>query len=121
MPIYFPPIVASLTLLAELGQPQPLSISREAIQRAVAAELADERERTKDEPSSSAVFSAQSMSDNERQLRAFEALVKEAEVPYCLHQDGLKRQPTSIGPIGVSGLLALPFVPIAALRGKCKM
>ncbi|MCG2583089.1 hypothetical protein [Massilia sp. TS11] len=39
----------------------------------------------------------------------------EAKVPSCLHPDGLKRQPTFI----FGGLLALPFLPIAALRGKC--
>ena len=43
----------------------------------------------------------------------------EAKVPDCLHPDGLKRQPTNIGPIGVVGAYALPFVAIAKLRGKC--
>jgi len=50
---------------------------------------------------------------------AFAASFDEAAVPGCLRPDGLKRQPTSIGPIGVSGLLALPFVLVAKLRGKC--
>ncbi|MFC0253620.1 hypothetical protein [Massilia consociata] len=40
---------------------------------------------------------------------------KEAKVPDCLHSEGLKRQPTFF----LSGILALPFVPIAKLRGKC--
>jgi hypothetical protein len=39
----------------------------------------------------------------------------EAKVPDCLHSDGLKRQPTFF----LAGYLALPFIPIAALRGKC--
>ena len=39
----------------------------------------------------------------------------EAKVPDCLHPDGLKLQPTSI----FVGLLALPFVAVAKLRGKC--
>lgn len=39
----------------------------------------------------------------------------EAKVPGCLTGDGLKRQPTFI----FQGLLALPFIPIAYLRGKC--
>lgn len=39
----------------------------------------------------------------------------EAKVPGCLHPDGLKRQPTFF----LGGLLALPFVLVAAVRGKC--
>jgi hypothetical protein len=39
----------------------------------------------------------------------------EAKVPDCLHSEGLKRQPTFI----FTGYLALPFIPIAKLRGKC--
>lgn len=49
----------------------------------------------------------------------FGAEFAEARVPDCLHPDGLKRQPTGIGPVQLSGLLALPFVAIAKLRGKC--
>ena len=39
----------------------------------------------------------------------------EAKVPDCLHSEGLKRQPTFF----LTGFLALPFIPIAMLRGKC--
>jgi len=39
----------------------------------------------------------------------------EAKVPDCLHADGLKRQSTFF----LSGLLALPFVAVARIRGKC--
>ena len=39
----------------------------------------------------------------------------EAKVPGCLQADGLKRQPTFI----FGGLLALPFIAVAAIRGKC--
>lgn len=47
--------------------------------------------------------------------RAFD----EAQVPGCLRPDGLKLQPPRIGPVGVGGLLALPFLALAAVRGKC--
>lgn len=40
----------------------------------------------------------------------------EARVPDCLHPDALKRQPTFF----LSGVYALPFVLVAALRGKCR-
>lgn len=39
----------------------------------------------------------------------------DAKVPGCLGPDGLKRQPTFI----FGGLLALPFLAVAAIRGKC--
>ncbi|PHV17701.1 hypothetical protein CSQ90_05060 [Janthinobacterium sp. BJB303] len=55
----------------------------------------------------------------DRKYEQFAAAFAEAKVPDCLHPDGLKRQPTSIGPIGVGGVYALPFVAIAKLRGKC--
>ena len=43
------------------------------------------------------------------------AAFNEAKVPDCLHSDGLKRQPTFF----LMGYLALPFIPIDALRGVC--
>lgn len=43
----------------------------------------------------------------------------EAKVPYCLHHDGLKRQPTGIGPFVIGGYLALPFIFVARARAKC--
>lgn len=45
----------------------------------------------------------------------FEVMFAESKVPGCLRPDGLKRQSTLI----FGGLLALPFVAVAALRGKC--
>jgi hypothetical protein len=46
----------------------------------------------------------------------FERKVDEATVPDCLHEDGLKRQPTFF----LGGLLALPFIAVAKVRGKCQ-
>jgi hypothetical protein len=40
----------------------------------------------------------------------------DARVPDCLHPDGLKRQPTFF----LGGLLAVPFVAVAKLRGVCR-
>jgi hypothetical protein len=39
----------------------------------------------------------------------------EAKVPDCLHSEGLKRQPTFL----LTGYLALPFIAVAKVRGKC--
>lgn len=51
--------------------------------------------------------------------RAFAREFAEAKVPYCLHHDGLKRQPTGIGPFVIGGYLALPFIFVARARAKC--
>jgi hypothetical protein len=45
----------------------------------------------------------------------FHRQAREARLPDCLHPDGLQRQPTFI----FNGLLAMPFIAIAKLRGKC--
>lgn len=50
---------------------------------------------------------------------AFAREFAEAKVPYCLHHDGLKRQPTGIGPFVIGGYLALPFILVARARAKC--
>jgi hypothetical protein len=39
-----------------------------------------------------------------------------ARLPDCLHSEGLKNQPTFF----LSGLIALPFVAVAKLRGVCR-
>ncbi|UVW29024.1 hypothetical protein [Massilia sp. H6] len=49
----------------------------------------------------------------------FGAAFSEARVPNCLHKDGLKRQPPKIGFFFFQGVLALPFVALAKVRGKC--
>jgi hypothetical protein len=55
--------------------------------------------------------------DVDRFAKGFSA----AKVPSCGGNDALKFQPPKIGPIGVGGLLAVPFVALAAARGKCLM
>jgi len=50
------------------------------------------------------------------QYDRFSRQVEEATVPDCLHADGLKRQPTFF----LSGLLALPFIAVGKVRGKCQ-
>lgn len=50
----------------------------------------------------------------------FAELFSHAQVPHCLGRNALKHQPPKIGPIAVGGILALPFLAVAAIRGKCK-
>lgn len=49
----------------------------------------------------------------------FAVMFSHAKIPSCLGPGALKHQPPKIGPIGVGGLLALPFLAVAAIRGKC--
>ena len=72
-------------------------------------------EATASRPQTAADFAA-----GDQQARRIDLAFKEAEVPDCLHSEGLKRQPPVILFLPVSGYLALPFVGIAKLRGKCK-
>jgi hypothetical protein len=92
----------------------PALPDEEAIKRAVREVLAEEKESQQAEQQPATVL----RSTTEQKLsRAFD----DAQVPLCLHSDGLRHQPTSIGPIGVAGLFALPFVAVAAARGVCRM
>lgn len=50
---------------------------------------------------------------------AFGRKMDEAEVPSCWGPDAMKHQPPKIGPVGIGGLLALPFWGLAIVRGKC--
>jgi hypothetical protein len=50
---------------------------------------------------------------------AFGRQVDEARVPSCWHPDAMKHQPPKIGPIGLGGIFALPFLASAIVRGKC--
>ena len=76
---------------------------RKAIAEAIAADIPSQSL-----PQAAAAFST---ANTDIMTAAF----NDAKVPDCLHSEGLKRQPTFF----LMGLLALPFIPIAKLRGKC--
>lgn len=88
-----------------------LGMSDPAIRQAVRATLAGEKP---------APARADGQALRGDAYRSFARQVDEAAVPDCLHQDALKFQPPQVGPIPVVGVLALPFVAVAALRGKCR-
>lgn len=48
--------------------------------------------------------------------RAFSQDFARARLPVCLHSEGLRNQPTFF----LSGVLALPFVAVAKVRGVCR-
>lgn len=87
------------------------------IKRAVRASIEEEKGIAQAQKKAAAIperYTASSfptLTKEESMTLAFD----EAKVPGCLGPDGLKRQPTFI----FMGLLALPFVAVAKLRGKC--
>lgn len=85
---------------------------REAV-RAVLAQDAQERDALPQPAMQQVTIRA------DRKYEQFAAAFAEAKVPDCLHPDGLKRQPTNIGPLSVVGIYAFPLVAVAKLRGKC--
>ena len=115
--------VAWLCLAAQAGAqaldaaPVPVpQLTQSMIRDAVRAVLAEEAQ-VRDALPQPAMQQVTIRAD--RKYEQFAAAFAEAKVPDCLHADGLKRQPTNIGPIGIGGVYALPFVAIAKLRGKC--
>ncbi|MGZ5830451.1 MAG: hypothetical protein ACXWKJ_01580 [Telluria sp.] len=99
-------------------RPAPLApvVTEDAIRQAVREILAEERKNQAGAAPAAPAFGA----ERPPALRKFDALVEDAVVPYCLHPDGLKRQPTGIGPFQLGGYLALPFIGVAKLRGVCR-
>jgi hypothetical protein len=88
----------------------PLVLDEKLIREAV-------RETLAQNPDNARRHEADTLRGNKYQ--EFAEQFSEAKVPYCFRPDGLKHQPTNIGPIGFAGLYAAPFVVVAKLRGKC--
>jgi hypothetical protein len=51
-----------------------------------------------------------------RPVEKFSKDFANARLPDCLHSEGLRNQPTFF----LSGVLALPFIAVAAVRGVCR-
>ncbi|MBV6324722.1 hypothetical protein [Duganella violaceipulchra] len=101
---YLDAVVAPAAVKAMEGHVDPAL--RKAVAEAMAAEIPPQSL-----PREVAVFGGGASRSSDIMTAAF----KEAKVPDCLHSEGLKRQPTFF----LTGILALPFIPIAKLRGKC--
>ncbi len=93
--------------------PPDKSLIRRAIKDSLEAEKILAAARAK-EQAIPMRFTASSRPEQDKYERFAEGF-DEAKVPGCLSPDALKRQPTFI----FQGLLALPFVAVAAIRGKC--
>lgn len=92
--------------------PMRLRLSNDAIRTAV-------RETLADSPASAPAGKETALRGETARHGAFARQVEEARMPSCWTPDGLKHQPPRIGPVSLGGLLALPFLGAAILRGKC--
>lgn len=87
------------------------------IRRAIKESFDEEKAIAEAESKEKAIpfrYSASSQTEQDK-YQKFETTFADAKVPGCLSRNGLKRQSTFI----FNGLLALPFVAVAAVRGKC--
>jgi predicted amidohydrolase len=90
---------------------------RSLIKRAARESIEDEKALAAARSKEAAIpqrYTASSHPDQDK-YEKFETTFADAKVPGCFKSDGLKRQSTLI----FGGLLALPFIAVAAIRGKC--
>jgi hypothetical protein len=104
-----PPAAASATARAVQTGELVKMIAREAIEL-------QKLEAVPERPEATGAFSAHPSHDK---YADFAVRFAEARTPACLGPDGLKFNPPHIGPIGLGGLLAIPWVVGAKLKGKC--
>lgn len=107
------PVPAPVVATASSTLPAAPQLTQPMIRDAVHAVLAEEAKAAEGQPV------MQQVTIRADKYEKFAAAFSEAKVPDCLHEDGLKRQPTNLGPIGLGGILALPFMAVAKMRGKC--
>ncbi|EEF24783.1 conserved hypothetical protein [Ricinus communis] len=106
-------VLTAFTFAAWAADPAPPPaavrphLDEDAIRKAVRDTLAEKPENPR-------LHEADTLRANRYDI--FARQVEDATVPDCLHADGLKRQPTFF----LTGLLALPFVAVAKIRGKCQ-
>ncbi|SDE32706.1 hypothetical protein SAMN05428966_1088 [Massilia sp. PDC64] len=106
-------LLTALSSAAWAADPEPPPagvrphLDEDAIRKAVRDTLAERPENPR-------LHEADTLRANRYDI--FARQVEDATVPDCLHADGLKRQPTFF----LTGLLALPFVAVAKIRGKCQ-
>ncbi len=97
----------------EAPQPQPPVLTDEVIRKAVRETIAEDPHPAPVANRDAGAYSA--VTPHSKMSAAFE----QARVPDCLHDDALKHQPATLGPINIVGPYSLPWVIAAALRGKC--
>ncbi len=102
----------------EKPAPPAIELTDGRVREAVAATIAEAPDKPNVAANQQPGLRAPTLSAE--QTKNFEKNFAFAKVPYCLGQDSLKFQPPKIGPIVFGGLLGLPFLLMAAARGKCR-
>ena len=98
---------------ASVAKPEPpLDLSVTVMRQAIA----DSRDPLDDVVVARASFGAGGGSGQREIDRAF----KRAEIPTCMTPEAYKFDPPQIGPLGLGGFLALPFLVHAIATGKCR-
>ena len=100
LPLAGDPLVPPATLSARISDP---AVIRAAVKEAVAGSAGNRKDTVLSGDASQGLAAA----------------FDEARVPGCLNPDALKHQPAKIGPVGIGGIYALPFLAAAIVRGKC--
>jgi hypothetical protein len=96
---------------------RPIAADKALIRRAIKQSFDEEEAIALAKSKEAAIpqrYSVSSEPDRDN-FEKFEIAFEDAKVPGCLRSDGLKRQSTFI----FGQLLALPFIAVAAVRGKC--
>ena len=114
-----PPPAAPKTDAASTPVAVPAAVlTDQRIKDAVADTIAAAPDKSSVAPNQQATLRSEVLSADK--YATFTKQFAHAKVPDCFGDDALKFQPPQIGPIVFSGLLAIPFLVVAAARGKCK-
>lgn len=112
-----PPVAQQDTTVIPDNWATPPTPGKSVVRRAIKQSIEEEKAIALAESKEKAIprrYTASSKPEIDK-YEKFALEFDDAKVPGCLQHDGLKRQPTFI----FSGLLALPFIAVAAIRGKC--
>lgn len=93
----------------------PPAPARKVIVAAVRETIAEEKRQETAEEAAHRYDTYTTFRTRPDQYEKFDVMFADARVPGCLRPDGLKRQSTLI----FGGILALPFIAVAKIRGKC--
>lgn len=116
-PASAPPVAQEAAVVIPENWAAPPPPDKSLIRRAARESIEDEKALAVAKSKAAAIpvrYTVSSQPDLDK-YEKFETTFSQAKTPGCLQPDGLKHQNTYI----FSGLLALPFIAVAAIRGKC--
>lgn len=114
-----PPPVPTKTEASSAAVAVPAAtLTDQRIKEAVAKTIATAPDTFSAAPNQQAALRGEGLSADK--YATFSKQFSYAKVPDCFGKDALKFQPAQIGSFVFTGLAALPFLVVAAARGKCK-